>query len=167
MEVKLGKQMLDDLDMLQRILRRWSKEGQARYKLAHRRIGQRWRTEAAKRVPVDESTLKQRIVANTFDEGGGRLVTEVGSNVPQAVFTEFGTEFIAGGEVKARFGEPAGFPVLVTDAEAVKEWPAKSAEELFSGGGMEQMPWLRPAFNGIRSWAISELDAAYEPPTQV
>ncbi len=168
MRASLGKQLLDDLAEFESLLRRWSVEGRKRHRRAHKRIGQKWRAEAVKRVPVDEGTLKARLVANTYDAGGGDIVTEVGSNVPHSEFIEFGTQFIAGGEVKARFGEPAGFPVVVTDQQAITEWPAKTDEAIAgSASSREQMPFLRPAFWAIRPFILRELDAAYEPPTGV
>ena len=183
MQVSLGRELIDSLNAFADVLERWTKEGRRRLERAHRLIGQRWRAEAVKRVPVDEGRLRQGVIANTFEDGDGVLVTEVGTNVKDyPVWLEFGTELIAGGRVKALGDSP-----FVTDAQAVHDWPAKSGEASlktssridtdggargrrrnvlgqFVRGAQEQMPWLRPAFNFIRLWAIEQLNEAYRPP---
>lgn len=162
MEVRLGRQFSAQLNGLVTSLKRWKTDGPRRLIKAHRLIGKRWHAEAVKRVPVDNGTLGQRIIDNTFVDSKGHITTEVGSNLPYSKFVEFGTERIAGGQVKALGDSP-----LISDIEAIKSWPAKT-EGLrgvsVSGGGKEQMPWLRPAFNSIRAWAIKQIIKAVRPP---
>lgn len=178
MKVTLGKQFTRDLNKLAKAIRRWGKDAKPNLKAAHERIGKRWQAEAVKRVPVDTSTLKQRIVTRTWWEGGNSVVTECGSNVPYAAFTEFGTRHIAGGRVLAIGDSPD-----VTDSQAITIWPAKNRgivdedtgianaavvkaldARLARGGSQEQMPWLRPAFNSIADWALQQLIEATAPP---
>lgn len=175
--VSLGKRFSRDLDRLAKTLDKWSERVAPQMMLAHERIGKRWHAESVKRVPVDTSTLKQRIVSNTYRQAD-RIITETGSNVPYAEYTEFGTKHIAGGRVEA-----VGTSPNVTDQDAITIWPAKNrgivdegtgqanqavtnamAARLGRGGAQEQMPWLRPAFNSIREWAVKQLEAATEPP---
>ncbi len=159
MKVTLGKQFSDQLNKLADDIDGWSEDARERLLDAHRRIGQRHKAEAVKRVPVDEGTLKERITTATHrDTAGTEILTETGTNVPDyPVFLEFGTRYIAGGRVKA-----LGEGVDITDAQAVKDWPAKAADN----AQREQMPWLRPAFNAIRDWALKQIIKALIPPKQ-
>lgn len=176
--VKLNESLLRDLREFERTLRQWDDDVRRDMRRAHGRIGQRWRTEAVKRVPVDEGRVKNAIVSNVY-EANGTFYTEVGTNVEYALYLEFGTEHIAGGAVKA-----LGDRVDISDAEAIKSWPAKDAElpdveadaqgryrdssgRFLAGvNSKEQMPWLRPSFTVMREWAIAEFDAVLEPPKQ-
>lgn len=172
--VKLGEQFARDLEALEEKLENLSKSAVRNLERAHKQIGQRWRSEAVKRVPVDTSTLKQRIFTNTYRENN-TFITETGSNLKYAVYVEFGTRRIAGGRVLA-----LGFDPGITDAEAITMWPAKAAglnnadgsanpavqaaiaARKARGSRDEQMPWLRPAFNSIRNWALKQLLEAVE-----
>lgn len=172
----LGGTFSRDLERLAKALREWPDRALKQLDQAHRRIGQRWKAEAVKRVPVDTSRLKQSIATQTKRNTQG-IITEVGSNVPYAPFTEFGTRHIAGGRVLSLGIDPG-----ITDAQAVKDWPAKAAGGVSGGrsgnaavdaalqrragrgSANEQMPWLRPAFHSIRDWAIDQLNQATEPP---
>jgi len=174
MEVTLGRQFSADLNRLVTSLKKWKTQLPPRLLRAHKRIGKRWHGEANKRVPVDEGTLSQRIIDNSFIDFRGHITTEVGSNVPHAVFVEFGTERIAGGQVKA-----LGTGAEITDMESIKVWPAKMAGlegftvdeqgrlrnrgRFVKGATKEQMPWLRPAFMAIKPWAIGEITKAVRP----
>lgn len=183
MDISLGRQFSDGLDEFVKKLGRWTKEGRKRLIRAHKIIGQRWLAEMKKRVPRDDGTLAQRLLTNTYEENG-EIITENGSNLAYAKYLEFGTQFIAGGAVKALGDSPD-----LTDADAIHDWPAKRAEAIkqtsasrdtsggatgrlrnaggqFVGGRpQEQMPWLRPSFTEIRKWAIKQIDESYEPPT--
>lgn len=154
----------------------WMKAVEPQAEQAMKQIAIRWQGEAQERAPVDTGTLKTRVLANSYEQGGV-FVTEVGSNLPYAPFVEFGTDYIAGGKVKALGSGPE-----ITDAEAITIWPAKNAgiikadgtadnrvvkaidANLAAGGRQEQLPWLRPAFNAIRAWAIRTLERAMQPP---
>lgn len=184
-EVSLGKQLSESLKQFENALHRWTAEGRAKLVKTHQVVAQRWRSEAVRRVPVDTSRLKQAILSNAYEDGK-EIITEVGTNVtsdtgaPYPVYVEFGTRYIARGRVLA-----LGFGPEVTDAEAIKYWPAKNAgivdnatgkantrvvraieKRLARHGADEQMPWLRPAFWRIRDWAVQRIDAAIEPPEQ-
>lgn len=174
--VTLGKEFSDDLNELAKLIENWGKGAEKKFKKAHQTIGQRWKAEAVKRAPVAKGTLVERIVTNSYSVPGG-FETECGSNVPHAVFTEFGTRHIAGGRVLA-----LGQGAVITDAQAIKNWPAKDAgrrdpdgsvnsivaaaeaARAARGSANEQMPWLRPAFHSIRDWAINLLSEALEIP---
>jgi hypothetical protein len=181
--ITLGRQFELDLKELETLLYRWSTEAEKELKQALRKIGARTQAEAVMRVPVETSNLKQRILWNLYQQAGDWFV-EIGTNViDYPEYLEFGTEYIASGRVK-QLGESA----LLEDVNAVHNWPAKSgnATELTSvridqGGGargrlrnskgrflksrpQEQMPWLRPAFNKNRAWAIALIDQALAPP---
>lgn len=186
MNVRLDRSLERELNQLASAFRAWGREAERDLTQAHRTIGNRWKGEAKKRVPVDEGTLKQRILANTYhDRTADEIVTEVGTNVPYGKYLEFGTKHIAGGRVKA-LGEDEG----LTDRQAIHDWPAKSGEagdktsasidakggasgrlrnaggQFLRGSPQEQMPWLRPAFNSIREWAVDLLTKAFRPPKQ-
>lgn len=171
MDVKFDGSFGRQLNQLASAFRQWGEDAEREATKAHRKIGNRWQGGAVARVPVDESTLKQRIITNTYhDQAADEIVTEVGTNVPYGKWLEFGTKRIAGGQVLA-LGEGED----ITDAQAVKDWPAKSGESIdgmrdrsgrFVSGAKEQMPWLRPAFNAIREWAIDLLERAFRPPKQ-
>lgn len=174
-QMSLGETFSRQLSELAKLLRNHTRDTEQKLTTAFRKIGVRWRSEAVKRVPVDEGTLKQRIVSNTY-KADGELITEVGSNVAYAPFLEFGTRYIAAGNVLR-----LGLDPEVTDAQAIKIWPAKNSgitnadgslnragrhmqQRAASGGAQEQMPWLRPAFMSIRTWAIQQLHEAVRWP---
>jgi hypothetical protein len=162
---------------LEKRLQGWRKTIRGNAEKAMKQIALRWHAEAAERVPVDEGTLRERLLQNSYEERGV-FIAEVGSNLPYAKFLEYGTDYIAGGKVKA-LGDDAG----ITDAQAITVWAAKNADivnnktgkannravaagdaRLKRGGAQEQMPWLRPAFNKIRRWAEKLLEKALTPP---
>jgi hypothetical protein len=142
---------------------------------AHKIGGQKVRRGAVQRAPSDTGNLRNRILTNTTIVGS-EVTTEIGTNVGYAVHLEFGTEHIAGGRVKA-----LGLSADITDAQAVKDWPAKSGDRLNAdgsvnprvlaaeqariqrGGANEQMPWLRPAFNAEKAAIVASLIAAVQP----
>lgn len=169
MNVQFDRSFERQLNQLATAFRTWGKEAERDLKKAHRTIGYRWKSGAVKRVPVDEGTLKQRILSNTYhDRTADEIVTEVGTNVPYGKWLEFGTRRIAGGRVLA-----LGDSEDITDAQAIRDWPAKSEESIEgeeirgqTHSSDEQMPWLRPAFNAIREWAVDLLTNALRPPKQ-
>lgn len=172
---------------------RWSAEGRRDLRMAFINIGERFKTEAKKRVPVDEGRLRNAIMSNTYEESTGDLVTEVGTNVEYGIYVEFGTKWIAGGAVKR-----IGLKEEVTDAEAVHWWKEKAGGALrfdksrpdsagykmdkisigFRGGVLvtaggeaangpqEQMPWLRAAWSSIKDWSRERINNAMRPPEQ-
>lgn len=174
--VRIDESFADDLEKLALHLENWSDETQKALVKAHNKIGQRHKTEAQKRVPVDQGTLKQQILTNTYQRPG-EIVTETGSNLKYAVYVEFGTKYIAKGAVQRIGTKP-----IVTDAEAIKVWPAKNKDRIdkagkpvdgavieierrLAGTGVgEQMPWLRSSWWRIRDWAIQEITKAVAPP---
>jgi len=169
MSITLGREFELDLKELETFLYRWGADAEKELKKALNQIGARTHGEAVQRVPVDESNLKQRIMWNLYRQAGEWFV-EIGTNVlnyPE--FLEFGTEYIASGQVKRLGTSP-----LLTDAQAIHDWPAKSGEAISltsktsgqPGRAQEQMPWLRPAFNKNRAWAIALLDQALAPPAK-
>lgn len=183
MVTKLGMSFAEDCVQLDKRISQWTSDAKKNLKRVHRIVGQRWRAEAVKRVPVEFGTLKERILSNAYEDGQYIFVTEVGTNVVEyPVYLEFGTRFIAKGQVLA-----IGDSTDITDQQAVHTWPAKeyeaiaktshsinSAGELRNdpsrfvsqivAGPQEQMPWLRPAFNSIRIWVIAQLNTTIEPP---
>lgn len=182
MQITLLKDFQAQCMAFAQYLRDVAKQQSVDLEKSFRRAGQRWRSGAVKRVPVDEGTLKQRIVTNTYREGLD-LVTEVGTNVPYGVHLEFGTDKIAGGRVKA-----LGLDEQITDSMAVHDWPAKRGEagpgtssmhttdrlgrgrlrnakgRFLKGSPQEQMPWLRPAFMEIADSVLSEIGDTLEFP---
>lgn len=180
--ITLGREFELDLKELERLLYQWTEQAEKELKQALRKIGARTQAEAVQRVPVDTSNLKQRILWNLYRENGEWFV-EIGTNVNYAEYLEFGTEYIASGKVKQLGDNP-----LITDEMSIHSWPAKSGDateltsvQMDASGGakgrlrnaqgkflkarpQEQMPWLRPAFNKHRMWAVAQLDKALEPP---
>lgn len=188
MEITVGRQFFDDLRDFEILLKKWDSQSRQRVFRAYRRVGVAWKAEAQKRIPIKTGMARQHVVTNTSWDGDHEIFTETGSNlvdpetgIPYPIYIEFGTKWIAKGRVKA-----LGYDPFVTDAQAVKNWPAKDAEALtegnavgakldkngklrdskgrFIGGPGEQMPWLRPAFNFIRDWAIREIEQSFVPP---
>ncbi len=132
----------------------------------------KWQMEAKLRVPVDTGFLRNSILREDGLDSQG-FYGAVGSNAKYATFTEFGNQYIADGAVEALGTGPD-----VTDAQAVKVWPAKQAKIGNANVGKDgrlreatgkfatgtqtrtQMPWLRTSFNAIREWAINRIAKA-------
>ena len=185
MKIRLSQQFTNDLNKFSNAIKIWRDGGVKELRRRYRIIGQLVKGQAQRRVPVASNRLKQGIITVTYDSPIEGLVTEVGTNVvsdkgfPYPVVLEFGSKHIAGGRVKA-LGEGAD----ITDAEAIKIWPAKNAglvdasgkanarlasaiqKRLAGGGAHEQMPFLRPAWNKVLPEAINLINGAMEPPSQ-
>lgn len=156
MPVNFDKRFTRDLNNFSVRLKGLVDATQERVSKAIELIVARWHAECVKRVPVDEGFLRNRILTNTKADKDG-IVGEVGSNLDYAVFLEFGTKHIARGLVKA-----LGERVDITDAEAIKNWPAKDQLKIGDGAGsMERMPWLRTSWMAIEDWAIQTLKDAF------
>lgn len=149
---------------------RWSERVEQRTERALQVIGVDWRDRAKERVPVSANddtiggSLESHIFHNVYTEGIARTVTlEVGTNIPYGVYIEFGTRYIAGGAVLA-----LGFGPEVTDAMAVKDWPAKDERTLGGSlGNDQQMPFLRPAWFAVEPRALARINEIHEPPDNV
>jgi hypothetical protein len=176
-KITLDVQFSKDLASLADFFRSWDKSLLDNLVRVLKTIGVRWKGEAQKRVPVDEGTLKQRILYEVFKEAGN-WICAVGTNVPYGKFLEFGTKWIAGGRVQA-LGEGSD----ITDAQAIKNWPAKNAGFVDEktgvanqaavsaslrahqrGSPQEEMPWLRSSLSAIKAWAIQAIIEAAQPP---
>lgn len=126
MRVSLGQEFSQALKRLENSLHHWTADGRVKLLKAHKQIADRWRSEAVKRVPVFSSRLKQGILSNAYEQGL-EIIAECGTNVtgdkgePYPVYLEFGTKYIARGRVLA-----LGFGPYVTDAQAIRFWPAKN-----------------------------------------
>lgn len=175
--VKLGSELLADIDDFEKQMQAWKSGLGRKVEKAHKIIGVRWRGESQKRVPVDTGNLRQRILSNVYSPEASTFVTECGTNVEgYPVYLEFGTRFIAQGQVLK-----IGPRLDVRDTDAVHTWAAKeqdaiqetsysidSNRQLFNinseavGGPQEQMPWLRPSFNEIKPWVIDTLELAFK-----
>lgn len=175
-------------DRIQRVVRAWSDQVQRELPKLFRQLGFKWHAEAVKRVPVDEGTLKEKILHTTYYESNV-LTTDVGTNVqdqstgfryPQAL--EFGTRFIAARQVLAIGDKPE-----VRDTEAIHSWPAKDGEAIdgtsssidtaggaagrlrdakgrFAAGPQEQMPWLRTSWtSGVKDWFLAKYQQIMNP----
>ena len=93
-------------------------------------IGQAWAAGAKKRAPVDEGTLRNAISYNVKNTATSVvLYVGVPAELDYAAHVEFGTKYIAGGRVKA-----LGLGDDITDADAIKLWPAKNEETRYSKG---------------------------------
>lgn len=139
------------MSQLTQLLSGGMKRADQRGKQAMRDVTTRWQFEAKLRAPVEYGLLRNTIMKDEGVDNDG-IWGAVGSNQEYAKYTEFGTDHIAGGKVKA-----LGTREDVTDAQAIKNWPALDA----TGGTREQLPWLRPAFMAIREWAIERLASAF------
>jgi HK97 gp10 family phage protein len=125
----------------------WSRNMRKNLVQAMHQIGQAWAAEAKRRCPVENGTLRNSISYNVIDGTlGVWLDVGVPNEMHYAIYVEFGTRFIAKGAVLALGPDPG-----ITDAQAIKDWPAKAANANAStyGSGEEQMPWLRTAYNAI------------------
>ncbi len=164
-DITLHESFARELRSLANVFRAWDRESSVNLRKTMRVICQRFRAEAIKRVPVGHMKTKQgnivttgqlkKLILDEVEELVSGVIGRVGTNIPYGVYTEFGTEYIAGGRVKA-----LGDGVDITDAQAIKDWPAKRVQPVQG----EQMPWLRPAFNAIKPWAIEKLNAVLNPP---
>lgn len=95
-------------------------------------IGQAWAAGAKKRAPVDEGTLRNAISYSVKDTATSVvLYVGVPAELDYAAHVEFGTKYIAGGRVKA-----LGLSDEITDADAIKLWPAKNEGERKRKGGV-------------------------------
>lgn len=167
--MKVGVRLKGEKE-LQSLLRRYGKQAQPELKEAARDICTAWKRAAAHRAPVGLTGALRNSILTDVSAGRGVVRGEVGSNQTYAPFVEFGTRWIAGGQVAALGTGPD-----VTDAQAVRLWPAKDADRQGDspqlaaarsarGSADEQMPWLRPAFNSIRAWAVKRLIQALQLP---
>jgi len=121
-------------------------------------IGVEVTRHAKLRVPVSSKGsgghrpghLKQSI---RWEIHGAGLDMEVriGPSVDYAPFLEYGTNRIAGGDVKA-----LGTGDDIQDSQAIFSWPALKKR----GGSNQQMPWLRPAATMVRPRAKALMTAA-------
>lgn len=163
--VKLGELFARDLLTLEHRLNKWPDDFRQRLLKVHKQISSKWQDEAKRRVPRDVGTLEKMILKNTYAEDKYTYVSEVGTNIPEyPVYLEFGTRYIAQGAVLA-----LGDSTELTDQDAVHMWAAK-AEGLTgltakqASLNTEQMPWLRPAFNSIRTFVIDSLNGVMTVP---
>ena len=107
------------------------------------KIGQAVSTAAKQRVPVSgrgqgskSGHLRQSIRYEVVGTTSTTMEARIGTNVEYGVFVEYGTDRIAGGDVKK-----LGIGDNIQDSQAVHSWPALMARR----GDEQQMPWLRPA----------------------
>ena len=116
-------------------------------------IAEAVQTAAKQRVPVGSKAqgsktpgrLRQSIRYQIKYRGKGLMMqARIGTNLDYGVFVEYGTDRIAGGDVK-RLG--TGDDIM--DSMAITTWPAKTLR----GAPGQQMPWLRPAAFGFRATA--------------
>lgn len=143
------------VDKFQRRMKSWIRSQREKTQENLRKIGRAWVTEAKRRVPVNTGRLRNSIDKETGIDATGDFFVAVGSSVRYAPFLEFGTESIAGGRVKA-----LGTGPIITDEQAVKDWPAKRKR----GARRQQMPFLRPAFSFLRPKIIELLNETLEIP---
>lgn len=134
----------------------------------------KWEYEAKRRVPVETGLLRNKITHEVGRDSEG-LFGAVGSDQKYAVYIEFGTKWIAAGNVKR-----LGLNPEITDSQSIKIWPAKNegiidsktgelkknlrgaGGRFLAGGTTEQMPWLRSSFMSIRDWAMKKLEACLD-----
>ena len=122
------------------------------------KIGQAVSTAAKQRVPVSgrgqgskSGHLRQSIRYEVVGTTSTTMEARIGTNVEYGVFVEYGTDRIAGGDVKA-----LGMGDNIQDSEAIHSWPALTARS----GDEQQMPWLRPAAFMYRAKARGIMIAA-------
>ena len=139
-------------------------------------LAKAWQAGAKRRAPVGKTGDLRNKVLKAVRWENGIVFVEVGSNMPYAIFVEFGTKHIAGGRVKK-----LGLRVDITDRDAIHSWPAKDGQAIAStsdrfdanvnrrrtAGGQfarvqEQMPWLRPAFNELRPKLYAKIQRILE-----
>ncbi len=140
---------LDGLTEFEKILQQSVPKTRDKLKLAMRDIATMWQMQAKLRAPVDTGILRNQVLNEHGIDTRGEFFAAVGSNQKYAKFVEFGTKYIAGGQVQALGTRPD-----ITDTEAIKSWPAKDK----GGGQREQMPWLRPAWMHIKDKAMKKID---------
>jgi len=114
------------VDNLEKLVKQWGDRFRTDVFKLFQQLGFRWHAEAVKRVPVDEGTLKNTLIHNTYWENDNSIVTELGTNLEYGGFVEFGTRLIAGGAVLALGPDREE----ISDLEAVHTWPAKQANEI-------------------------------------
>jgi hypothetical protein len=193
-DITMHQEFAQELTKLADMLRTWDSSLMTNLIRVLRIVGKRWQGEAIKRVPVDFGTLKERILTETYQEGNS-FTTACGTNLPYGKYVEFGTRTIAGGRVLAlgdgpditdaqaiklwpakNFGSGAINPKTGSRERGgfINETTGKANMRAVSadlrrherGAPSEQMPWLRPSLNAIKSWAIEMIQEAMIPPSQ-
>lgn len=116
-------------------------------------IGVRIRGAAQEGAPVDEGRLRSSLESVVEAVGGTLVQLEVGSNLEHAAAHEFGTDpfFPPPSELRGWAGrvlgdESAAYPV------------ARSISET----GIEEQPYLRPAFHDNLEWIMDRIHEAVE-----
>lgn len=116
-------------------------------------IAIRIRGQAQDEAPVDRGELRSSLETLVENVGGAVFQATVGSNLDQAAPMEFGTDpffpppsELRGWARRVLGDEDAAYPV----ARAISE------------SGIEEQPYLRPAFDGITRWAVDRIRSAVE-----
>lgn len=139
-------EMVEALDALPGVL-------QDRLERAATDIGQRIRGGAAERAPVDTGQLASSIEAIVDTVGAAIVQIRVGSNLDQAGPQEFGTD--------PHFPPPS----------ALRDWArrvlgnpnlAYPVARSIADSGIEEQPYLRPAFRENLEWALDRITQAVD-----
>lgn len=114
-------------------------------------IAIRVRGDAQNEAPVDRGELRASLETLVENVGGVVFQAYVGSNLDSAAPMEFGTDpffpppsELRGWARRVLGDEDAAYPV----ARAISE------------SGIEEQPYLRPAFDGITRWAVDRISTA-------
>ena len=133
------------LAKLRQALRAGGAEAHAAAVKLLRMMIEEWKTAIVRVVPVEFGRLRASFQTR-LEQEKGRVTGVVGTNVEEGIYTEMGTERIAGGAVKAwRLGDP-----VITD------WAAKRK----TAAAREQMPYLRPTGAALKPKLLQMLGKA-------
>jgi len=136
-------------------------------------VATKWLREIVRHCPVDTGLLRQSFQmrpASMSEAAAGVIEASVGTNVPYAVFLEYGTRFIAGGAVAswapgdapildwaAKRGDANGSTVVSIDPDGTGRTPKGKPASAKATSGAEFMPPMRGSWYQIEQQMISEL----------
>ena len=136
-------------------------------------VAQKWLREIVRHCPVDTGLLRQSFQvrpASLGEASRGVIEASVGTNVPYAVFLEYGTRFIAGGAVAswapgdppildwaAKRGDANGSTVVSIDPDGTGRTPKGKPASAKATSGAEFMPPMRGSWYQIEPQMVAEL----------
>lgn len=114
----------------------------------------RWLREIQRHMPVDVGLARESFNMSPAHRGqNGNFEAQVGTNVPYVFYLEFGTKYIAGGQVKA--WRPGQSPVIM--------WPAKE-DDLPRPGRSKPGSKARARKEAILAKALDPSTTEFMPP---
>jgi len=124
-----------------------------------RRQGQEYRRQVARVTPVEYGTLKQSWQV-AEERTADKMEVTVGTNVPYAVFLEFGTARIAGGKVQDWQEGDAPITNWAAKLKGLHGADQQLRAMAMAPGRGEQMPMLRTVGHDMAPGIVAALNKA-------